>query len=1245
MTKGRISVVVAVVCLLCTVGLRAQSAPAAGSDSEAGSGAGVVPRVIKYSGAINPQAVPQIAQSTENESANNAGPTVVSLTFSLYELQDGGGPLWSETQKVQVDQHGRYAVILGATVSEGLPLDLFTSGKALWLGVQPELPGAVEQPRVLLVAVPYALKASDSDTLGGKPASAYALAGSVLGVVTGSPTSAPPATGVAPSPALITSPQASLQAGTQSNNSSRGVNNTATGVDALINDTTGSNNTADGYGALFTNTTGYFNTGVGEAALTFNTTGYYDTANGGAALFYNTTGSSDTASGAGALQDNTTGSNNTASGALSLFVNTTGSGNTATGYNAGLNLTGGSSNIMEGSQAGVNFKSTESNNIDIGNQGVTGESGVIRVGTPGTQTATYIAGITGVTPSGSPLPVVINSSGQLGTGASAVGTVTSVGSGTGLTGGPITSTGTLSVDETVIATNASVTSAVAGGVTTAETYTNNTFLPLAGGTLTGGLAGTTASFSSVNSASPYQIGGGNVLSVDSSSNVFVGSPEPASNTGSSNTASGYQALFSNGGGASNTASGYEALYSNTGSAGGHGHGHGSTGSNNTASGYEALYSNTTGNNNSASGYQALYSNTGTDNSASGYSALYSNTTGSYNTGIGENALWSNTTGSNNTAVGNSAGSGLGIGSTSGVETGSGNIFLGYLAGFHFGANESDNIIIGSSGVALDSNVIRIGETTAVPNGCQYLPCQTATYIAGINGATGLSNPVPVVIDPVTGQLGAGTSGVTTITPGTDITTSGTGNVTIGVNAGAFDPSGAASTAQANAISTAEGFANTTFLPLAGGTLTGPLNSTSPYQIGGTNVLSFDGNMSANVFVGTPEPASNTGIYNTAVGFNALEDNNGGSYNTAAGLNALAFNGTGNGNTGFGTGALSYNGGGSGNTAVGNDALGFAGYNGGQAPNNNTAVGSNAGVNLGTVSSVGGSSNIMLGYNAGFNYDGALGDESNNIDIGNLGVEGDGASPNPGVIRIGLDANQDSNCANDLACQSSTYIAGISGVSIAGGSTVVINSLGQLGTVPSSRRYKEDIRDMGAASDGLLRLRPVTFRYKKPLDDGSKPVQYGLIAEEVAEVYPDLVARNKDGQIETVQYYKLDAMLLNEIQKLSRAHTADQAEMQKLSEAHATDQAAIARLQSQVAEQGQEQQAAMTQLLAKVHGIQLSLASGRSTHSGRPHPRVARTAAHRSTNRATNRAAKSIIQPEVKHLSTQPVSSLVAKVCF
>src|SRR5208282_2593106 len=169
MTKQR-SWAGAFVCLFCAVSLWAQQPSA-------------VPRLIKFSGGINPP----MAQTKDTESGKNALPTVVGVTFSLYELQEGGSPLWLESQKVQLDEQGRYTVLLGATEAEGLPLDLFTSGKALWLGVQPQEPGAVEQPRVLLVAVPYALKAADADTLGGLPASAFVAA-------------TPPQTGGASSP-------------------------------------------------------------------------------------------------------------------------------------------------------------------------------------------------------------------------------------------------------------------------------------------------------------------------------------------------------------------------------------------------------------------------------------------------------------------------------------------------------------------------------------------------------------------------------------------------------------------------------------------------------------------------------------------------------------------------------------------------------------------------------------------------------------------------------------------------------------------------------------------------------------------------------------------------------------------------------------------------------------------------------------------------------------------------------------
>jgi hypothetical protein len=134
-------------------------------------------------------------------------------------------------------------------------------------------------------------------------------------------------------------------------------------------------------------------------------------------------------------------------------------------------------------------------------------------------------------------------------------------------------------------------------------------------------------------------------------------------------------------------------------------------------------------------------------------------------------------------------------------------------------------------------------------------------------------------------------------------------------------------------------------------------------------------------------------------------------------------------------------------------------------------------------------------------------------------------------------------------RTSFFAAGIRGVTTGNNDAipVVIDSNGQLGTVSSSRRFKEDIHDMDTVSSSLMRLRPVTFRYQRPFADGSKPIQYGLIAEEVADVYPDLVAHSADGQIETVKYQVLDSMLLNELQK-EHKQVQEQAETIRVLEA-------------------------------------------------------------------------------------------------
>jgi hypothetical protein len=245
----------------------------------------------------------------------------------------------------------------------------------------------------------------------------------------------------------------------------------------------------------------------------------------------------------------------------------------------------------------------------------------------------------------------------------------------------------------------------------------------------------------------------------------------------------------------------------------------------------------------------------------------------------------------------------------------------------------------------------------------------------------------------------------------------------------------------------------------------------------------------------------TGVNNTADGAFALTFNTSGGFNTAAGVNALDSNSEGNYNTAVGEDALFNNFNSSDNTAIGYSAL-YANISGAS----NTALGQNA-----LAANQTGNFNIAVGATAAANVQGSY-----NIDIGSTGSTGDN-----NTIRIGTIGNQ-----------TTFFAAGIYGVS--GGNNeaipVLVDSSGQLVTASSSRRFKEDIQDMGDASRGLMQLRPVTFRYKKPLADGSQPIQYGLIAEEVAEIYPDLVAYSADGQIETVKYQLLDPMLLNEVQR-------------------------------------------------------------------------------------------------------------------
>jgi hypothetical protein len=247
--------------------------------------------------------------------------------------------------------------------------------------------------------------------------------------------------------------------------------------------------------------------------------------------------------------------------------------------------------------------------------------------------------------------------------------------------------------------------------------------------------------------------------------------------------------------------------------------------------------------------------------------------------------------------------------------------------------------------------------------------------------------------------------------------------------------------------------------------------------------------------------NNTGSFNTALGSQTLVYNTSGYQNTAIGYQALVFNTEGYNNTATGYPALYSNSSGYENTASGVDAL-YANTTG----HNNTATGVSA---LGANTT--GSFNTALGHLAGLN----ITTGSNNIDIRNQGVAGESLT-----IRIG-DA------------QTATYIAGIAGQTVgAGGSTCYVDNDGKLGVFLSARRFKENIQPMNHVSSALFSLKPVTFRYKPEFDKAGTP-HFGLIAEEVAEVAPDLVTHDAKGQLSTVRYEAVNAMLLNEFLKEHR----------------------------------------------------------------------------------------------------------------
>lgn len=498
---------------------------------------------------------------------------------------------------------------------------------------------------------------------------------------------------------------------------------------------------------------------------------------------------------------------------------------------------------------------------------------------------------------------------------------------------------------------------------------------------------------------------------------------------------------------------------------------------------------TTGNGDVFIGLSSGQSNsTGAYNTFLGAQTAPFSTSGGYNTFTGFNAGFSNTTGANNTYVGSQSAASattathntfVGFNSGFYTSTGSSNLFLGDSAGT-FNTTGSGNVYIAHAGVGTESNTIRLGES------------QTSAFIAGVYGSS-VSSGQPVFVDS-TGHLGTGggAASVASFNGRSGAVVPATGDYSFSQLSGTLTDTQLVGTFdQQLAFSNTGNVYSGTGLNVSGTVTGGLVNSAGGYQKNGTTILNQDGLNDTMIGIGAGN-SSMTGGDSQFIGRSAGAAITSGNADVFLGGAAGAATTTGNGDVYVG-----WTSGSSATTGAYNTFLGA------QTGFYNTA----------------GSGNLYLGFSAGIGNTSG----SNNVYLANGGVDAES-----NTIRIG-------------GSQQAAYMAGVYGVTAGSGVPVYITSNGQLGTLTSSQKYKEDIEDMGDSTRALMELRPVTFYYKPEYDRGPRSRQYGLIAEEVARVFPDLVAYNPDGTPYTVRYQYLSIMLLNEFQKQVRT-TQAQAEL-------------------------------------------------------------------------------------------------------
>lgn len=1116
-----------------------------GQSQAAVSASSVVPGLVRFGGTL---------RDAQGKPLNGT----VGVTFALYKDQQGGSPLWQETQNVTLNSNGGYSVQLGSTVPGGLPLEVFASGEARWLGVQAD--GQAEQPRVLLLSVPYALKAADAETVGGMPPSAFVLATPASSSAGASAASAT-ASAVAPS-----TPPPTVGGSGTANFIPLWTDSVDLGNSVLFQLGTGA--TAKiGMGTTTPSTTlDVKGTGTIRGALSLPSISVATAAKGSNSQPVKFVASA-FSSGTNAAVNETfqwqaepTGNDTTApSGTMNLLF---GSGSAAP-VETGLKV---SSKGLFTFATGQTFPGAGTIN------GVTAGTGLTGGGTTGTVTLNLDT---------SKIP-------ELNTANTFTGNQT--------VSGNVSATGIVSGSSFEIGSTLFAFGSISSG---------NVFLGFSGNLATTGTQNTAngAGALGLNTTGSFNTAtGSNALPDNSSGNNNTangGAALESNTTGSNNTAAGAFALVSNTTASNNTANGASALGGNT------------TGGSNTAAGYFSLVNNTTGSNNTAVGYNA-----GPD---SGHPNLTNATAIGANAVVGaSNAMVLGGTGGNAVNVGIGTATPAfaldvhGTGNFTGPITfAAGQIFPG--TGTITGVTAGTDLVGGGSTGSVTLNV----DTTKIVTGVTAGTGLTGGGTGGVQTLSIDTTKVPQLSAPntfttdqtVNGNLSAtGTVAGSSLTIGGslfafgtylkenafvgfagNITTTGTNNTGIGISSllsngagnnntatGAFalaiNSSGGSNTAtgQQALYSNSGGSFNTANGATAlFATTTGNNNTATGYQA---------------LFYNT------TGFANTASGEQALLNTTTGDSNTASGQQALFSNTTGEGNTGNGTMAVYSNGTGLANTGEGLQALYYAtgsfnsglGYTAG--PDKNTSSISNS-TAIGAFADVTESNAMVLGSIAGVNN--ASSDTLVGIGItaptyllhlGNRGltnnalrVEGPAHSGSGGMAAsfggfgdFGLDApgivngrfvvKENGRVGIGTAAPDNTLSVNGSADKTGGGSWGTFSD-GRLKTVGGS---------FNAGLSEILKLHPIHYRYKEENALGIRDHDdhVGFVAQEVQKVIPEAVSENSRGYLLVNNDPILWAML-NAIQEQQRQIRQQQQQIMRLSGRVGALQAALRTTKSQV----------------------------------------------------------------------------------